>query len=185
MKFRILTLLLILLPGYGAAAERPLVPGKSEIGFTVTQMGVGVSGTFRDFAAIVSLDPAKPENGSAEIIVDIASISTGEPDADTEALTKPWLDAMGFPKARFKSTAVRGLDGERYEVTGMLSIKGTPREMTIPFTLKNQPDGTMVASGKFSLRRTDFGIGGGEWNEDDLVANEIPVHFRLTLAASR
>lgn len=167
------------------AAERPLAAGKSEIGFTVTQMGVGVSGNFKRFTAIVSLDPAKPEKGSAEIEVDITSISTGEPDADTEALTKPWLDAAGFPKATFKSSALRALGGERYEVKGLLSLKGKPRELTIPFTLKYQPDGSSIASGEFNLRRTDFGIGGGEWNEGDLVANEVPVRFRLALAPAR
>lgn len=182
MKFRLLLLLTLLLSGNGITAERTLIPARSEIGFTVTQMGVGVSGTFKNFVAIVSLDPANPENSSAEIMVDISSISTGEPDADTEALAKPWLDALGFPKATFISSAVRALEQDRYEVIGMLTLKGKPRELTIPFTLKNQPDGTQVASGSFALRRTDFGIGGGEWNEGDLVANEVPVHFRLTLA---
>lgn len=183
MKLNVIALLILLLPGIALAVERPLIPGKSEIGFTITQMGVGVSGNFRRFTARVNLDPARPERGSAEIEVDIASISTGEPDADTEALAKPWLDAAGFPKATFKSNAVRALGGERYEVKGVLCLKGKPRELTVPFTLKRQPDGTSVVSGEFKLRRTDFGIGGGEWNKDDLVANEVPVRFRLTLAA--
>jgi polyisoprenoid-binding protein YceI len=185
MKSRLLALMLLLVPGFGIAAERPLIPGKSEIAFTVTQMGVGVSGNFKRFSAKVDLDPSKPEKGSAAIEVDITSISTGEPDADTEALAKPWLDAAGFPKATFKSTALRALGGDRYEVKGLLSLKGKPRELTVPFTLKNLPDGTTVASGEFALRRTDFGIGGGEWNEGDLVANEVPVRFRFTLAAPR
>ncbi len=177
-----LLLLLLLIPALANGAERKVQPAKSEIGFTVTQMGVGVSGTFRNFVAIVSLDPAKPEAGSAEIVVDIASISTGEPDADKEALAKAWLDAAGFPKARFKSTSVQALGNDRYEVTGLLTLKGKPRELTIPFTLTQQPDGSQLASGEFKLRRTDFGIGGGEWNEADLVANKVPVHFRLSLA---
>lgn len=182
MNMRML-LLLLLLPTLAGAAERKVQPDKSEIGFTVTQMGVGVSGTFKDFVAIVSLDPARPEAGSAEIVVDIASISTGESDADQEALAKPWLNAMAFPKARFKSTSVRALGQDRYEVKGLLTLKGTPRELTIPFTLKPQAGGGHIASGEFKLRRTDFGIGGGEWNEGDLVANEVPVRFRLSLAA--
>lgn len=183
-RLGLIALLLALLPASGMSAEQTLIRGKSEIGFTVTQMGVGVSGTFRDFAAIVNLDPAKPEQGSAEIIVDTASISTGEPDADREAVAKPWLDAIGFPKARFKSSAVRALGGDRYEVQGLLNLKGKPREITVPFTLKPQADGSLLASGEFKLRRTDFGIGGGEWNEGDLVANEVPVRFRLALATA-
>ena len=40
---------------------------------------------------------------------------------------------------------------------------------------------SLVASGAFSIKRTDFSIGGGEWNEGDLVADEVPVTFRLLL----
>jgi polyisoprenoid-binding protein YceI len=168
-----------------AAGVRPVIYDKSEIAFTVTQMGVGVSGGFRRFSATVILDPAKLETSSAEVEVDIGSITTGEPEADAEAVKKPWLDAVGFPKATFKSSSVRALGGERYEAKGTLSIKGKARELTVPFTLKNQPDGTSVVSGQFGIRRTDFGVGGGEWNEGELVANEVPVRFRLTLGAAR
>jgi polyisoprenoid-binding protein YceI len=167
------------------AGERPLLADKSEIGFTVTQMGVGVSGHFKRFEAKIALDPARPESGAAEISIDIASLSTGEPEADAEAQAKPWLDAAGFPKATFKSRSVRALGGNRYEVAGLLSIKGRAREITIPFTLEPQPEGVLLARGEFVLRRADFGIGGGEWNEGDLVANEVPVRFRLALAAPR
>jgi polyisoprenoid-binding protein YceI len=183
MKYPALAVIMFCLPVISLAQS--IVPDKSEIGFTVSQMGVGVSGHFKKFNADIQLDPARPEAGNAEIVVDIASISTGEPDADSEAMTKPWLNAADFPQARFKSSSLRALGGERYEVKGLLSLKGKPRELTVPFTLKTQPDGTRVASGEFSLRRTDFGIGGGEWNEGDLVANEVPVRFRLTLAAPK
>lgn len=178
-------LLYLAILGPAGAAERPLLKDKSEISFTVTQMGVGVSGSFKRFNARVNLDPAKPETSSADLEVDIASISTGTEEADEEALKTPWLDAAGFPKATFKSSAVRALGGERYEVKGRLAIRGKPRELTVPFSLKNQTDGSSVASGEFRIRRTDFGIGGGQWNEGDLVADEVPVHFRFTLGAPR
>jgi polyisoprenoid-binding protein YceI len=184
MRLRAIALLLFA-AAPALAGERPLLADKSEIGFTVTQMGAGVSGHFRRFAAKIDLDPARPETGTAEISVDIASLSTGEPDADTEALARPWLDAAGFPRATFRSSGLRALGNGRYEVRGLLSIKGKPREIAVPFTLEPQPDGTLLASGEFTIRRTDFGIGGGEWNEDDLVANEVPVRFRLALGPPR
>ena len=175
--------MLCMLPFVAQAAERPLIPAKSEIGFVVTQMGVGVSGHFREFNARIDLRPEKPESSKAGVEVVIASIATGEPDADAEAVAKPWLDAAAFPKATFMSTAVRSLSQGKYEATGLLSIKGKTREIKVPLTLENLPDGTALVAGEITLRRTDFGIGGGEWNKDDLVANEVPVRFRLTLGA--
>jgi polyisoprenoid-binding protein YceI len=180
-----LAVVLLAIAGQSAAGERTVVADKSEIGFSVKQMGVAVSGAFRRFSGSVNLDPAKIESASAQISVEIASISTGSEEGDETALDKPWLDAAGFPKATFKSSAVRALGGERYEARGALSIRGKPREITVPFTLKSAADGTTVAAGDFRIRRTDFGIGGGEWNEADLVADEVPVHFKLTLGAPR
>jgi polyisoprenoid-binding protein YceI len=195
-------LLLLLACAAANAAERPLIASKSEIGFSVKQMGVAVSGEFKRFTAKVDLDPKKPESGSAEIVVDVASVSTGTDEGDETAIDKAWLDAAGFPKATFKSTSVRGLGGaahgcasaagagcagaaDRYEAKGLLTIKNKPREITVPFTLTSQADGGSVVAGDFQIRRADFGVGGGEWNQGDLVANEVPIHFRLTLGAAR
>lgn len=178
-------LLMVNLPVYAGGAAWELVPEKSEIGFTVTQMGVGVSGHFRRFTADVILDAAKPESGHAEIVVDIASLTTGEPDADKEAMAKPWLDAKGFPQARFESNRMRALGEARYEVTGELEIKGKAREISVPLTIEQKPGDSLAVSGEFPIQRTDFGIGGGEWDEGDLVANEVPVRFRLVLAPSQ
>jgi polyisoprenoid-binding protein YceI len=179
-----LAAVLLLAGGTAIAAERPLVAAKSEIGFSVKQMGVAVTGDFKRFSARIDLDPKKPEAGSAEISVDIASVSTGTDEGDQTALDKAWLDATGFPKATFKSTSVRALGaaGDRYEAKGLLAIKGKPREISVPFTLTTQPDGSAIVAGDFQIRRTDFGVGGGEWNQGDLVANDVPIHFRLTLA---
>jgi polyisoprenoid-binding protein YceI len=167
-----------------ATTQRPVIYDKSEIAFSVTQMGVAVAGQFRHFTAQVNLDPAKPESSSANVEVDIASVNAGSDDANDIAVTKPWLDAAGFPKAGFKSSAVRLLGPGRYEVKGMLAIKGKSRELTVPLSLQDKPDGSSLVTGEFSLRRTDFGIGGGEWDKDDVVANDIPVHFKFLLAAT-
>lgn len=167
------------------AAPRTLDPARSEITFSVKQMGVAVDGRFRRYEAQLLFDPAKPETSSAVLSVDIASIDAGSEEADTTALDRPWLDKAGFPKASFRSTSVRALGANRYEAKGLLTIKGRPREITVPFTAVEQAGGATLLSGQFTVRRTDFGIGGGEWNESDLVANDVPVKFKLMLAPPR
>lgn len=182
MKKTWLMALLLVLPAVASAAPRSVLYPKSEIGFSVKQMGVAVSGVFRRYSASIDLDPAQPEKSRADIEIETASLSTGEAEADGEAVKKPWLDVPGFPKASFHSSSVRALAAGRYEAKGALSIKGKARELTIPFTLASQPDGSTLASGEFNIKRTDFGIGGGEWNEGDLVAQDIAIRFRLLLA---
>lgn len=180
---RIAALLLgaVLLPA-AAGAPHALVPDRSEIAFSVKQMGVPVSGRFTRFDARVELDPANPQTATVQIDVDITSLATGNDEADALARDRPWLDAAGFPRATFTSSAVRALGGERWAVDGTLTIRGRPRQLTVPFTLQPQAGGALLASGEFAIRRTDFGVGGGEWNEGELVADEVPVRFRLWLA---
>ncbi len=182
MRSIIATVLLIACSLPVAAAPRALEPAESEIAFSVKQMGVAVSGTFSRFDAKIDLDGARPEASSAQISVDIASLSTGDEDADGIALDKPWLDRLGFPKATFKSSAVRALAQGRYEARGLLTIRGVSRDITVPFNTREQADKRTLISGSFTIKRADFGIGGGEWNEGDLVAADVPVTFKLMLA---
>jgi polyisoprenoid-binding protein YceI len=179
---RLLPLLLLAVSLSAPAAPRALVPGKSEIAFSVKQMGVAVDGHFAKFDAQVDLDPAKLESSSAQVSVDTGSLVTGDAEADETAKDKPWLDAAGFPKATFKSTSIKSLGPDRFEARGTLAIRGKPRELGVTVITQTLADGSTVVSGALPLKRTDFGIGGGEWNESDVVSNEVQVRFKLTLA---
>lgn len=182
MRRALTALILVLASATALAAPRSLDRAHSEIRFSVKQMGVTVDGHFERFTARIDLDAAQPERSQAEIQVDIASLTTGDPDADAVAVDTPWLDRAGFPQARFKSRTLRALGGGRYEARGPLTLKGRTREIVVPFSLQDQPDRSTQLSGEFTLKRSDFGIGGGDWNEGGLVAEEVPVRFRLRLA---
>ena len=176
---------LLALPIAASAAERPLLVAKSEVGFAIKQMGVTVSGVFKRYSAKIVLDPAQLEKASATFEVETASLDTGDGDTDTEARNQAWLDAAGFPRAQFVSSAVRALGKDRDEASGTLSIKGKSKPLTVPFTLSPQADGSATVTGEFVLKRVDYGIGGGEWNEGDLISPDVTVRFRLALGPAK
>lgn len=178
---RITALALLLAIAPAQAGPRPLLAAQSRIEFSVKEMGVTVSGQFRRFDADIDFDPAKPAGARVAVTVDIASLTTGDDDADRIALDKPWLDRAGFPKASFVSSAVSAGGGTRYLARGRLTIRGVSREISVPLSAEPQPDGGLLARGGFTVRRADFGIGGGEWNEGGVVADEVPVTFSLRL----
>ncbi len=62
---------------------------------------------------------------------------------------------------------------------GSLAIKGQTRPASVPFALLRQPGGSYLAQGRFQLKRSDFGIGGGDW--DEVVANDVEVRFKIVL----
>ena len=50
------------------------------------------------------------------------------------------------------------------------------------FTSMDQANGKTVIDGDFVIKRSEFGIGGGIWNQPGVVAEEIPVKLHLALA---
>ena len=152
---------------------------QSRIGFSYTQMGVPMVGRFRTFSGQLSFDPAQPTNAKAAIAVDLASIDTGTPEADTEVAGKQWFNTPAFPTARFESVSVKALGDNRYEVAGTLTIKGKTQTVVVPATFTAQGT-TGLFEGGFTIRRGDFAIGEGPWSAFDIVANDIQIKFKLT-----
>ena len=155
---------------------------KSQIAFGYQQMGVSMDGTFNKFSSQLRFDPAAPQTGSATIEVDLASIDTGSAEGDEEAARKTWFNTKDFPAARFESTSVKALEGNKYEVAGKLTIKGTTKDVVVPATFKPQGD-SGVFEGSLTIQRGDFSIGEGAWKAFDVVANDVVIKFRITAAA--
>jgi polyisoprenoid-binding protein YceI len=165
-----------------AAMPRELAPEESKIEFVVKEMGVPVAGQFKRFEAVIDIDSGKLEQSHITMRIDIGSLTTGNEEADSLAIGADWLDRAHAPFGTFKSSAIRALGGGRYEAKGTLNIRNRARDIVFQFSSIDQPSGKTVVAGDFVIKRSEFGIGGGEWNQAGVVAEEIPVKVRLTLA---
>ena len=164
------------------ATPRVLLAQDSAIDLSIRQMGVPVPGKFRKFEAAIDIDPARPENSSALIRIDVGSITTGNDEADAIAVGPDWLDKARAPFAIFRSTAIRATGPGRYEAKGRLSIRNQERDIAIQFVSAEQADGKTLITGDFTIERSQFGIGSGVWNQPGVVAEAVPVKVRLLLA---
>ncbi len=166
------------------AAEYNVVRAeKSSIRFVAKQMGASVEGRFSRFIARIAFDPAKPDDASARIDVDLASIEAGSTEANEEVKGRDWFNVKEIPAASFVATRLKPLGGTRYEATGKMSIKGQTREVLVPLTARRE--GTdMLLEGTLPIQRLQYGIGGGVWSDTSVVADEVQVRFRLLLGAS-
>ncbi|WP_309638461.1 YceI family protein [Methylibium sp.] len=167
-------------PTLAQTTAAKLIAPQSEIAFVSKQMGVPVEGTFKKFDAKVAFDPRKPEAGSIAFTVDTASATLGVPETDAELPRPEWFGTVKFPQATFQSSSIKALGGGKFEVAGKLDIKGMVRAVVVPVTL-TQSGATSTATGAFAIKRLDFNIGGGEWNDTSLVANDVQVKFKLAL----
>ena len=165
----------------GAAIAAGVVVDKSEIAFTMKQMGVNFDGRFKQWKADVVFDPTALDKAKADVDVDLASIDLASADSEAEARGPQWFNTAKFPVAHFASTSVRSVGGNRYEIVGKLSLKGVTRDCVVPITLKTDAVGNRLAEGTFALPRLDYRIGEGEWADTSTVANEIRVRVRMVL----
>jgi polyisoprenoid-binding protein YceI len=160
-----------------------LQPGKSSLAFVSKQMNVPVEGSFKSFRSKLAFDPAKPAAARAELEIDLASIDVGSKEADEEVASKEWFNTKAFPVAKFVSTSVKPLGGNRYEIAGRMTIKGRTQDLTAPVTVTQQGN-SATFEGSLVLKRADYDIGGGVWADFGTVANEVQIKFRLLATAA-
>jgi polyisoprenoid-binding protein YceI len=177
-----LALLLPLLACAPVAGADTVIADKSEIAFTMKQMGVNFDGRFRKWKADVVFRPQALPQSKAVIDIDLASVDLASEDSETEARGPAWFDTRRFPVARFTSTAIRDLGGGRYEVAGKLSLKGIERNYAVPIRVTTDPAGNRIADGTVTLRRLDYKVGEGEWADTATVANDVAVRVHIVLA---
>ena len=155
---------------------------KSTINFVYKQMNVAVEGKFKRFSSQLSFNPVKPTAAKASFDVELASVDTGAQEGDDEVAGKPWFNTKAFPSAKFVSSSVKSLGGNKYEVAGQLNIKGKTQDVVVPATFTAQGN-SGIFEGSFTIRRADFSIGEGSWAKFDIVANDVLIKFRVTAAS--
>jgi polyisoprenoid-binding protein YceI len=98
-----------------------------------------VRGRFEDVQGTVVVAEV-PEESSVQVTIGAASVSTGEAQRDAHLRSADFFEADVHPQWTFRSTAVEA-DGERWKVTGDLSIRG----VTHPVVLDVDFDGASVS----------------------------------------
>lgn len=155
--------------------------GKSQVAFVIKQMNVPVEGGFARYNVKALFDAAKPELGSFQVEIDIASIDTGSEEGDGEARRPAWFDTARYPKASFISRTIKKDAAGRYTVAGDFTLKGRTRALVVPVVMTPQRGGGWLVVGRTALKRSQFDIGGGEWADPSVVADDIEARFKLML----
>jgi polyisoprenoid-binding protein YceI len=139
----------------------------SEVTFRVRHFVSKVSGRFDDFAGTISVVPGKPGASSVEFAIKTASINTANTGRDNHLRSADFFDAEKHPEITFKSTKIVPVDADTFNVTGVFTMHGTAKELTIPVDFGGTvTDARGTEKAGFSLatklNRKDYGI---VWNQ--------------------
>lgn len=173
------TALVAALPFSALAADYVQAPGSS-LAFAGSYQGEVFSGTFPDFRTTLRFDPARPQDASLSVTIPLAGATTGNEDYDAEMRGPAFFDASRFAQATFTATGVRALGDGRYAADGELALRGVRQPVTLEFTWT--PGTRPLLSGRATVRRLAFGVGGGDWADTGLIPDGIAISTRVYLA---
>jgi len=129
-------------------------------------------------------DDKDPSKSSVDVTLPLSNLDTHVSALD-EHLKKPdFFDADKYPTVTFKSTKVQAAGGNKYKVTGDLTVHGVTKPVTLDATLNKSgvhpmsKAQTVGFDATATLKRSDFGMGAYVPN----VSDEIKV--RITTEAS-
>jgi polyisoprenoid-binding protein YceI len=167
-------------------------PAHTHAQFKVRHLLVSnVKGDFDKVSGTVEFDDANPTVGKVSVTIDVASISTREPQRDAHLKSPEFFDAEKFPTITFVSTGVVKSGEDSYEVVGDLTIHGVTKtidldveeltpEIKDPFGLLRRG-----ASAKATILRSDFGIHYNAILEAGGVAISDQVHITIDIEMTR
>lgn len=151
----------------------------STLAFTTAWSGQAIEGRFERWTADIVFSPDALDRSHVKVVIDVASIDTGDAQRDASLPTGDWLDAGAHPKATFTAERFERTGEGRFVAHGRLSLRGVSKPLDLPFRLKIDGDRAEVR-GVTSLDRTAFGVGQGEWTSTDQIPARVSVKIALT-----
>ncbi|MVO08750.1 hypothetical protein GOQ30_06180 [Flavobacterium sp. TP390] len=161
----------------------------SEIGFKVKHMMfTNVSGKFDSYEGVIETEENDFSTAKISFSAAINSINTSNADRDNHLKSGDFFDAENFPNLTFTSNSFSKISDHNYELTGVLTIKGTSKEVKLPVEfsgLMQDPWGNtkvgLNIEGK--INRKDWGL---NWNAaletgGVLVGEEVKLIIELQL----
>jgi polyisoprenoid-binding protein YceI len=167
------------LPLAASAADYRVAPG-STLGFSGKFQGQQFDGTFSKFDAAISYDPANLATSRFDVTVDLASAQTGDGDRDNALPGADFFDTARFPKAHYVTTGFTKAANGDVIANGNLTLHGVTKPVQLKVAFSPNAGGARL-SVTTTLKRLDFGVGGGEYKDTSTIANDVLVNGTLNL----
>ncbi len=171
MKKQILSIVAILVLGVsGAMAQTTwkVDKGHSNVKFAVTHMVVSeVEGSFKMFDGSLVASKADLSDAVVNFSVDVNSVNTDNERRDGHLKGDDFFSAEKFPQMKFASKSMKPLGGNKYALTGDLTIRDVTKTVTFDVTFggqiptKNQQGEVSAKAGfkaKTTIDRLAFGL---------------------------
>jgi cytochrome b561/polyisoprenoid-binding protein YceI len=161
------------------APSKWIVRKSSSLQFQTAWSQGPINGRFASWSAEINFSPDALDRSSVEVVIDMASVSTGVSDTEAALPGSDWFAVAAHPTATYAASKFTRLGENRYRADGTLSLRGVSRPL--PLTFRLTIDGNVATmSGAARIDRTVFGVGQGEWSATADVPANVSVNVTLT-----
>lgn len=165
----------------------------SSVKFSVAHLVISeVEGQFKSFNGSVTSSTSDFTNAAILFTVDVKSIDTDNGMRDKHLLSPDFFDAEKYPQMTFKSTSFKKVSGNKYLLTGNLTLHGVTKPVKFDVTFGGTAkDGYGNTKAGFKatgvINRFDYGL---QWNNlteagGATVGKDVTIELKLELAQQK
>lgn len=168
MKKTALVISLIVV-SFTSFAQWSIDKGHTKFTFIAEHHGLSeVDGYFKKFDGKIIAAKDDLSDAIFEITIESASINTDLEMRDNHLKSEDMFNVEKFPVITFKSTSFSKISGNKYKMSGDITIKGVTKPITLDVTMNGpmehpDPKNKILQLGikaTTTIKRSDFGIGG-------------------------
>jgi polyisoprenoid-binding protein YceI len=159
-------------------------PLHTQVEFSAKHLGMmTVRGNFNEVVAGGEIYPDDPARSRIEATIKTASIRTHNEQRDKDLRSSNFLEIDKYPTMTFKSTKVEHAGGDRYKLTGDLTIKATTKSVTLNVLKYGEFNDPMMGhrigyAAETKINRKDFGMSFDMMLDGKfIVSNEIQINI--------
>lgn len=139
-----------------------------------------IHGRFNTISGTIVTDKDDLEKSSVEIEIKTESVDTGNDRRDTHLRSPDFFNAKQFPVMKFKSTQVKKVGENSFDITGDMTIHGVTKSVTATVEMVGSSEGGRGGSmigfeTTFTLKRSDFGMN----FMTGAIGDEIKITFAI------
>lgn len=168
--------------GFSTAMSWQIDPMHTQVEFSAKHFGMmTVRGHFQEVATSGNIDPAQPEKSDFEVTINVASLTTNNPQRDNDLRSSYFLELDKYPTITFKSTSIQSRGQDQYALTGDLTIKGITKPVTLQLQRYGEVNDPRMGhrvsfGGEGQVNRKEFGM------EFDMLAdNRLVVSHEIKI----
>ena len=159
-------------------------PMHTQVEFSAKHLGMmTVRGHFNEVTASGDIHPDHADRSHFEAVINTASIRTHNEQRDNDLRSSNFLEIAKYPTMTFKSTKVEHVGGDRYKVTGELTIKATTKPVTLEVVKYGEFNDPMMGhrigyAAQTKINRKEFGMNFDAMLDGKfVVSNDIQINI--------